>query len=129
MLFDLQLNTRKVLQLNVSRRPVNNTAGRYFAKEVDYFRIIQRAGNVFVQCSVNDLESKDNSQTEESLLMTLQGDSAQKENDALRNSCVFEQFNTRRKGLFRNFLLTISQVIRQKAERMVLIEVHIFSPL
>jgi len=83
---------------------------------VEYFRIIQRAGNVFVQCSVNDLAGKDNSQTEESLLVTLQGDSTQKENDTLRNSYVFEQFNTRRKGLFQNFLLTISQVIRQKAE-------------
>jgi hypothetical protein len=56
---------------------------------VEYFRIIQRAGNVSVQCSVNDLAGKDNSQTEESLLVTLQDDSAQKENDTLRNSYVF----------------------------------------
>lgn len=65
MLFDLQLYTRKVQQLNVSRRPINNTAGRCFAREVEYFRIIQHAGNVFLQCSVNDLAGKDNSQTEE----------------------------------------------------------------
>jgi len=95
MLFDLQLNTRKVQQLNVSRRPINNTAGRCFVREVEYFRIIQHAGNVFLQCSVNDLAGKDNSQTEESLLVTLQADSAQKENDSLRTSYVFEQFNTR----------------------------------
>lgn len=65
MLFDLELNTRKVLQLNVSRRPAKNAVGRCFAREVEYFWIIQRAGNVFVQCSVNDLAGKDNSQTEE----------------------------------------------------------------
>jgi len=89
MLLDLQLHTRKVQQMNVSRRPVNNTAGRCLARDVEYFRIIQHAGNVFVQCSVNDLAGKDKSQTEESLLVTLQGDSAQKENDTLRNSCFF----------------------------------------
>jgi hypothetical protein len=89
VLLDLQLHARKVQQLNVSRRPVNNTAGRCFAREVEYFRIIQHAGNVFVQCSVNDLAGNDNSQTEEALLVTLQGDTAQKENDTLRNCRVF----------------------------------------
>lgn len=52
-------------------------AGRRCTRgEVEYFRIIEPAGNVFLQCSVNGLAGKDNSQTEESLLMTLQGDSA-----------------------------------------------------
>jgi hypothetical protein len=120
MLFDLQFNTRQVQKLNMSRRPVYNTVGRCFTREVEYFRIIQHARIVFLKCSVNDLAGKDNSQTEDSLLVTLQGDSPQKGNDSLRTSFVFELFSTRRKGLFRNFLLTVSQVIRRKTERMVL---------